>query len=498
MKIHYVEINNYKAFYGRQSFDIKGKNVFIYGENDSGKSSFYYALKDFFQSAMETIDLAAVENIFIKATKRGQSYIKVGFKPDSTGNRAGKTYELTSRSKTTNAAGDTSISDANSLKSFLTYKHLLAIHHIKGDAEINLFDLLVLGVLKHFKYALTNGKELGELWQDVLDAMATETNRAFNIIQKKNAVISALQSFDRAFEQLFIVPTHGRPNPEYLLNHAKPILQYFDQNIDILFTYTKGVLNPANDGFVHNKEPKVNVALTYAGQVIPKPYLFLNEARLSAIALSVYLGMIKRHPQLKPYKILFLIDVFIGLDISNRLPLLQIMEDLFADYQVFITTYDRPWYEYVNSFLQNNNAWMTMEFYAKMTNKGYELPMIMDKTDYLAKAQLHLANSDYKSAAVYTRTAFEQIVQKFCDNKIKVKYHQQAKKYTSDDFWTALKAWDATQNPPKLTPAIIVAVEAYRDLVLNAFSHYDIEKHRIRRELIGAIGVIGNLKGILR
>ncbi len=57
MRIQTIEITNYKAFLGTHKIEVGGKNVFIYGENGSGKSSLYYALKDFFQSSMEDIDL---------------------------------------------------------------------------------------------------------------------------------------------------------------------------------------------------------------------------------------------------------------------------------------------------------------------------------------------------------------------------------------------------------------------------------------------------------
>ena len=87
MKIKVIEINNYKAFYGKQKINVGGKNLFIYGENGSGKSSLYYALKDFFQSSIEDIDLNELENIFIPDSKKGNSYIKVTFNPDSEGNK---------------------------------------------------------------------------------------------------------------------------------------------------------------------------------------------------------------------------------------------------------------------------------------------------------------------------------------------------------------------------------------------------------------------------
>jgi len=51
MKIDTITITNYKAFYGTHQFEIGGKNCLIYGENGSGKSSFYYAVKDFFKAS---------------------------------------------------------------------------------------------------------------------------------------------------------------------------------------------------------------------------------------------------------------------------------------------------------------------------------------------------------------------------------------------------------------------------------------------------------------
>jgi len=48
MRIKKVETRDYKVFYGLNEFNVEGKDLFIYGENGSGKSSFYYALKGFF------------------------------------------------------------------------------------------------------------------------------------------------------------------------------------------------------------------------------------------------------------------------------------------------------------------------------------------------------------------------------------------------------------------------------------------------------------------
>ena len=53
MRITEIEIKNFRAFYGcSYQIDLHktGKNLLIYGENGSGKSSLYLALKLFLES----------------------------------------------------------------------------------------------------------------------------------------------------------------------------------------------------------------------------------------------------------------------------------------------------------------------------------------------------------------------------------------------------------------------------------------------------------------
>ncbi|MEA5391293.1 AAA family ATPase [Cyanobium gracile UHCC 0139] len=480
MRIQTIEITNYKAFLGTHKIEVGGKNAFIYGENGSGKSSLYYALKDFFQSSMEDIDLTNLENVFVPAGKEGKTAVRVTFKPNHQRQNKKKSYLFNAAINDARDPSDTSIRDGNRLKSFLTYKHLLAIHHLKKDEEINLFDLLVKGVLKHFKYSLTRGKELGELWADVEETIARSTGKEYPINKKKGDVNAAIKAFNEAFGELF------KPeSPEYILRHAQPFLDYFSHNLALQLRFAQ--VRPTDD-YLRLNGAQVRVELSYAGKAIDKPHLFLNEARLSAIAISIYLVMIKRHVQGIPCKVLFLDDIFIGLDIANRLPLLTILDNEFPEYQVFITTYDKPWFEHARGFLEQKMAdWKTLEFYAQACADGAETPFIMDGTDFFAKAEAHLNRCDYKAAAVYARSAFEKLIRIHCERKSKaVTFKTKLKDYKTEDFWRVVKG-----DLPATTQADI---ETYRPLVLNAFSHYNTERHEIKTELIRTIQAIKNLK----
>ena len=479
MRIQSIEVTNYKAFLGTHKINVGGNNLFIYGENGSGKSSLYYALKDFFQSSIEDIDLAELENIFVPHGKSGKTAIKVTFNPGHNGKRA---YTWSSDRNDTRIDGNTSIRDGNKLKSFLTYKHLLGIHHLKKDETINLFDLLVKGVLKHFKYSLTGGRELGELWADVEEAISRATGKEYPINRKRSDVNAAIKTFNEAFGELF-----KQDSPEYILKHANPILGRFNHNIELELRFSQ--VRPSSD-YSALEGAEVDVNLAYAGRQIEKPHLFLNEARLSAIAISIYLGMIKRHVQGIPCKILFLDDIFIGLDIANRLPLLEILKTEFPDYQIFITTYDKPWFEHVRGFLEQQSDWKTVEFYAQPCENGTEIPIIFDDQDLVAKAEQHLQRCDYKAAAVYTRSAFEKLIRKHCERKKKpVVFKPRLKDYTTEDFWKVIK--------DELPEQTRTDIETYRPLVLNAFSHYNTERHEIKTELGNAIQAVKDVKSEL-
>lgn len=502
MKIKKIEIKDYKAFYGSHEFNVEGKNLFIYGENGSGKSSFYYALKDFFQSSIESINFDAVENIFLTKREKGKGYVKVTFNPDKDGNANDQLQEL--KSNGNNTYGNIQIRDAIGLKSFLTYKHLLGIHHIKNNSQIDLFELLVKGVLKHFKSAIITGsKELGELWGDVEQAIEKPLEgRTYNRTQKKKDVESALGIFNSAFLKLF-----EDSNPDNIHKYAQPILDQFGYNIEFKLRYTQATHDdsPELDGIIRNH---VRISIKYLGKEVKKPHVFLNEARLSAIAISIYLGMIKRHTQGRPLKVLFLDDIFIGLDIGNRLPLMEILKNEFSDYQIILTTYDRPWYEFLrSSYFQKNRDWKCYELYARRARKGFEIPVkkeIKGRGDgshidyYITRSEDYFNDGDNKAAGVYLRCAFEFILKQFCFNKVPIPFAVDTSKIKTDVFWNHLKKYK-NDHPGRcgLTPTTTVQIDHFTKLVLNPLSHHDVNKHEITAEIRGAINTIKTLKNEL-
>ena len=87
VKITKIEIKNFKTFRGPDQIDLgnKGRNLLIYGENGSGKTSLYEALKFFLESSEGTHQFGDYRNIFSDETDKG--YIKLHFTPDPSLNK---------------------------------------------------------------------------------------------------------------------------------------------------------------------------------------------------------------------------------------------------------------------------------------------------------------------------------------------------------------------------------------------------------------------------
>ena len=268
---------------------------------------------------------------------------------------------------------------------------------------------------------------------------------------------------------------------------------YFGANVKIGLEFDK--VEYQGRGKLIGNSIKLNI--DFFEKSIPKHQLFLNEARLSALAISLYLASIKVNPLTGALKILVLDDLLIGLDMSNRLPLLDILKNHFIEvdkdkqFQVIMTTYDKVWYELVRNYF-GPEKWKYIEIYTKsLKDDEFEIPVIFNENGYLVKAKYYLTEKDYKASAVYLRTEFERIVKTICDKqKIPVCYHKNQKETTSEDFWSAI------ESQTDLDPALIHEITIHRSVVMNPFSHYDLEKPEFEKELKETIIAVEKLKAI--
>ena len=476
MRITNIEIKNFRAFYGQYQIELHkaGKNLLVYGENGSGKTSLYQALKFFLESGEGIHQFENHQNIFIA---NDDGHIKLHLRANSGANE--HVYEWSQNVRETN---DPLIIDASKAKGFLDYKNLLETHYIHREEEyVNVFKLLVDNLLVNTINPVTN-RTLGEEWESVQQEPRPRRNAKTKIAELETEIETFSSELKRRLE--------------ILQAKASEILRKFGYNVTLDLDF-QGITYNRDKKTLDNQEILLNVA--FFDRDIPTHHRFLNEAKLSAIAIAIYFSTILLQPE-SDLKIIALDDVLIGLDMSNRLPVLDILEEYFADYQVFLTTYDKAWYEIVKQRTSHGGKWKAVEFYFRQTDE-YELPVYAEDKAYLDKAREYLEANDYKACAIYLRTAFEMAIEEFCANRhLPVKYHRDPNKQDSQDFWDAIKIENKrrTENGGSalLDQDLINDIELYRSRILNPISHATIANIP-KKEIEDTVEAVESLKAEL-
>ena len=482
MKITEIDIKNFRAFYGTYHINLHkaGKNLLVYGENGSGKSSLYLALKLFLESGVDMSstdnkdpDFESHRNIFTEDPGHIRVCLRAhqGSKMD--------TYEWSQRVKETD---DELIIEASKAKGFLDYKDLLETHYLHRENEVvNVFGLLVDNLLANTSSEQTE-RSLTEDWNDIQPPFPRR-GATTQIAALEGRVVNFNRELsDRLAE---------------LQKQVSEILRKFGCNVALDLDF-QGITYNSNDKTLDNQE--ILLSVKFFDRDISEHHRFLNEAKLSAIAIAIYFSSILLQP-VSELKILALDDVLIGLDMSNRLPVLDILDEYFSDYQIFLTTYDKAWYEIVKQRTSHGGKWKAVEFYFRQTDE-YEIPVYAENRAYLDKAREYLDANDYKACAIYLRTAFEMAIEDFCaDRRLPVKYHRDPNKQDSQDFWDAIKIENTrrTQNrdPAVLVQKLINDIELYRSRILNPLSHTTIANIP-KKEIEDAIEAVARLKTALQ
>lgn len=475
MRITEIELKNFRAFRGTYHIDLYkvGRNLLVYGENGSGKSSLYLALKFFLESGMDTADadnkgtnFETHQNIFIE----NAGHIKLSLRAHQRAKM--DTYEWSQDVKETS---DDLIIEASKAKGFLDYKDLLETHYLHRENNVvNVFDLLVKVLLANTASRQTD-RSLVDDWASIQSPFP------------RRGATTQITALERRVENF---NDELASRLEILQTKASEILRKFGYNVALDLNF-QGITYNSNNKTLDNQE--ILLTVKFFDRDIPGHHRFLNEAKLSAIAIAIYFSSILLQPT-SALKILALDDVLIGLDMSNRLPILDILDEYFSDYQIFLTTYDKVWYEIVKQRTSHSGKWKAIEFYFRQTDE-YEIPVYVEDTAYLDKAREYLDANDYKACAIYLRTAFEVMIEDFCDAKrLRVRYRRDRDKLNSQDFWDAIKVENGGSG--FLDPPLIRDIELYRSRILNPLSH-TIIANIPKKEIEDAVEAVERLETAL-
>jgi energy-coupling factor transporter ATP-binding protein EcfA2 len=419
VKITQIEVSDFRGFPGPAVYNFEfgnAGNLFIYGENGSGKSSLFRAIQEFFNRRADAKPFADYKNNRDVALTSG--HVTVYFDDGS--------------AQSWKQGGDRPLKPPPTSQTALQvgcfdYRALLDTNFAQRGDTVNLFHIAVGRLVPHLEVPIDGrSRRIGELWQSVISSNPAKKGHYDSYLKE---CARSVKRFNAGFQ----------PVIKPLIEKASELLSKFsDPDFILGLSYQPVEYDTVNRKF---KNLELILSVQRNGVQLLGHHNFLNEARLSAIGLVIYLaGLLISVPAASAYpKLLVLDDVLVGLDMANRLPALRILEQYFSDWQIILLTFDRAWYEIAKQQLSSRD-WRYYEVFTIQVG-NHEQPLLLPDEDHLYRALAFLDAGQVKAASVHVRTAFELLLKAACQLfGLSVKFHPDARKVPASDLWSALKS----------------------------------------------------------
>ena len=412
-RLQNISIKNFKAF-REFDLDLEGRHLLVYGANGSGKSSLYWALYTFLESARKPengiakyFDNGDAENLLNKyeqaETTPRDGQIAITFRDNDT--RTDTTYHITRDNHGTH--NNPNILKANLASDFVTYRFFFGFADFKNSERFNLWPLFEKEILPFC--VDVGGLNPLDSWVQIQDGEGNPNG------YQGPAGTRAYQEFTAATERFArilpqIVDKISDDAQQFYDDHfaaddALPIKMALRVTRDPSFTGT-------NQDTADFKKPVIEFGIEINGNRVTKPQSYLNEAKLTQFALSIRLAASLGNLHDSDIKLLVLDDLLVSLDMSNRMKVVEILlSPTFAIYQKIILTHDLGFFREFHRKLGNRHSeWNCVSLNGKPSDEIIETAI---EKDNIAKAEEYLNGYRLDEAALTLRKAIEDTARRF-------------------------------------------------------------------------------------
>lgn len=512
-----ITIDGFKAFPDNFPLELEGKNLLMYGENGSGKSSIYYALHSLLQSQCKDkndkyFDPNHAESIVNQHTKKPNAKVEVQFAG------SGVTYSISHAGYHESVVQPISpLRDLNGQCVFINHKFLFNVFSFRNSQYIDLFPVFIKDILP---FTLTQDKSeyISNIYDDVIkeikrhgrsnkiedsyqariDKFNSETKYVIEQINT-NAVKTATiiyNEFFRNVEDRQLKITLGydnnrdkvpQANKSYWLRCGYRYLYVEKAGVrqEKSVSSSMEILQPA---ITLKVEELQDDGVSY--RVIEKPQTYFNEAKLTAIALSIRFALLDTVTAANG-RFLALDDMLISLDMSNRTKIIYYLLDVVSDkYNIYLFTHDRTFFELIKEVISAKNLktdWLYKEIYN--SDIASENPKCYESEDSFTRAMYHFKNFDYPASANYLRKTVEELMLLFPPYI--------SKNDNGTDKEKLRAKIDSAKNVLECTDGDIADIQRIifsLGTLLNPLSHRSIDTNIYRTELDAVMDIIPRLR----
>ena len=519
-----IRIDGFKAFPKEFELVLNGKNLLMYGENGSGKSSIYYALHALLQSQYHDkgaiyFDKNSPESIVNKDTTTAEPYIEIELEGSETKYRLSKKgYEEFPHQPIS------PLRDMNAECVFINHKFLFRTFSFRNSEYIDLFPVFIKDILP-FVLTRDNAEYIGNIYDDVMkgirfyrnnqledsykkriDKFNIETQYVVNLINKNASVIynenfrnnderklRLTLEFDNNLDE---VPSPDKSywlRCDYRYRHINVAGAWEQKNIGLDILQPSIILKVEED-----------IEGTY--KPIKKPQTYFNEAKLTAIALSVRFSLLDIISASNG-RFMALDDMLISLDMSNRMKVIKYLFGVAAPkYRLYVFTHDRLSFTSFKKYICLNKLqdnWVCGGIYMHDRDNSIDFkkcnpyPVFIEEKDAELEAREYYIMHDYPACGQRLRKWCEGILSKlYPDSLLKMKDTRTGK--TVD---TSLNDRIMSLNDYCKKESIDFKefnnLKLYKDNILNSVSHYDVSSPIYGNEILSIMKILSKLEQIV-
>ena len=412
-RVHHIAITNFKAF-REFSLNLEGRHLLVYGANGAGKSSLYWALYTFLQSA----------------GKKPQGSISKYFDPGNSQNllnlheqkeAAPKLGEIALTLRDAATRNDTiyrisqadhgtfnqpAILKGDLASDFITYRFFFGFSDFRNSQKFDLWPLFEKEILPFC--VSTGGQVPFDMWRRI---------KSGNPNPLQNRGLAGAYAYDRFRQNTANFAGVLTAVVDAISTEAQKFYNtHFATDDPAKVTLRLAVTTPPSasgsnlDDFKFTF-PVIEFGVQLDGTTVSKPQSFLNEAKLTQLALSVRFAASLVNLHESDLKLLVLDDLLVSLDMSNRMKVVDILlSDTFANYQKIILTHELGFFREFRRRIGSNLAdWCFVQLQG---NAAQNIEAKNEKSD-LERAEDYLDGHDIEEAAMFLRKAAEDTAKRY-------------------------------------------------------------------------------------
>lgn len=498
-----IEIDGFKAFPNNFSIDLlDGKNLLIYGENGSGKSSLYYALHVLMQSVFKD-DKGA--KYFKPGDTNGEEFIpnneqliNINRFDEAKANTYtpniritfddGKIWKLDNGGlQPENGGSESDIRMLNKYSAFINHSYISRFHAARNSEEINLWNVFYKDILPFYVPAGTS-----DFLADLYDNVKREYNGGVDI--KNKAFQDQITKFNDLLNK-YIDRINIRINSIYNDNfknegdkdlNIKLIYYSKDHPDNVLkeqyYLFCEKNTNGANMFY----PPKIGIEIKEAELLIYKPQSYFNEAKLTAIALAVRFAAMST-TAITSGSFLALDDMLISLDMSNRMKIIKYLLDVVAlKYKLYVFTHDRLFYHTLKRIIETqykSSEWLFGGIYINDSITPNEPNYVPDNKTKIEKIEDAYKCHDYFLCGTLLRQECERCLEELLPDSYRVKEDPRTRISSPKNLDEQIASLEEFCRLEKIDYAPFKDLKSYKDLFLNSTAHNDITSPFYRNEV---------------